>query len=324
MDEIVKYQWQNEEIVLNKNDVKNLISTSVNVTDKEIQLFMMLCKYQQLNPFIREAYLIKYGTSPAQFVTGVEVFTKRAEGCKEFDGVIRSNNYDEADSRNKWWSQVDVYRKNLKEPITTRVYYEEYVGTDKNGNVTKMWRNKARTMLDKVALMQGLRLAFPTALGGLYEEHELDQQEAPKKGTSLGIDPDSEDEKHEEDKEEDKVVEVETEEAEEKMMDDKQEMYIKAMLLNNILTENEKKGVIKARTAGITYKLAEEIIERYKEVKDMRTHDYVSLILAKKRELFVPATLIKKWAGVDKLDDLHGVAVNVLEDVLEKTKTYHK
>jgi len=35
-------------------------------------------------------------------------------------------------------------------------------------------------MLRKVALMQGLREAFPTALGGLYEENELDQRAVPK------------------------------------------------------------------------------------------------------------------------------------------------
>jgi len=47
------------------------------ITDQEIQMFLELCKYQQLNPFLREAYLIKYGNAPATMVTGKETFLKR-------------------------------------------------------------------------------------------------------------------------------------------------------------------------------------------------------------------------------------------------------
>ena len=64
-------------------------------------------------------------------------------------------------------------------PIVVTVSFSEYVGTDAQGNINRMWKNKPRTMLRKVALMQGLREAFPTTLGGLYEENELDQQEIP-------------------------------------------------------------------------------------------------------------------------------------------------
>ena len=180
MNDVVKYQWQGQDIELTKQDVRNLISTDPNVTDKEIQLFMQLCRYQKLNPFIREAYLIKYGNRKANMVTGIETFTKRMEGNINFDGYIPSNNYEATTDRKKWWSEVAMYRKDIKYPIIHRVYYEEYVGTDGSGNITKIWRTKGRTMLDKCALMGGARKAYPTALGGLYEEHELDQISIPK------------------------------------------------------------------------------------------------------------------------------------------------
>lgn len=42
-------------------------------------MFMMLCKHRGLNPFLREAYLIKYSSGePASIVTGKDTFTSRA------------------------------------------------------------------------------------------------------------------------------------------------------------------------------------------------------------------------------------------------------
>ena len=185
-NELVKYNWQDKELTLTKSDVRNLISTDPSVTDKEIALFMQLCKYQSLNPFVREAYLIKYGSYPASMVVGKEVFTKRAEANPDFDGYDITDNYKGGMDLNDFEVTCKVYRKNLKMPISVTVSYSEYVGTDSKGNVNRMWKGKPRTMLRKVALMQCLRETFPTALGGLYEETELDQKEVPKDITPIG------------------------------------------------------------------------------------------------------------------------------------------
>lgn len=175
MNEIVKYDWNGEQITLTPNDVRKYISTDERVTDKEVFLFLKLCQAQKLNPFVKEAYLIKYGTETAQMVVGKETFLKRAEQNKEFDG------YDITDKGKipEYSVTCKVHRKNLEHPITVTVDYAEYVGTTKTGNINRMWKNKPKTMLRKVALMQGLREAFPTALGGLYEETELQQQVKP-------------------------------------------------------------------------------------------------------------------------------------------------
>ena len=184
-NDLVKYKWQDTELTLTKSDVRNLISTDPNVTDKEIHLFMELCRYQCLNPFVREAYLIKYGSYPASMVVGKEVFTKRAEINPDFDGYELHDNYKSGMDLNDFEVTCNVYRKNLKMPISVTVSYSEYVGTDSKGNVNRMWKGKPRTMLRKVALMQCLRETFPTALGGLYEETELDQKEVPKDITPI-------------------------------------------------------------------------------------------------------------------------------------------
>lgn len=54
--------------VLSAETVKNYICPDAN--QQEILYFLELCKAQQLNPFIRDAYLVKYGQQPAQIIVG--------------------------------------------------------------------------------------------------------------------------------------------------------------------------------------------------------------------------------------------------------------
>ena len=75
--------------VLTADTVKNyLVSGNGNVTDQEVLMFIELCKAQHLNPFIREAYLIKFGSSPANIVVGKDVFVKRAHRNPDYEGPI--------------------------------------------------------------------------------------------------------------------------------------------------------------------------------------------------------------------------------------------
>ena len=74
--------------VLNAETVKNyLVSGNGNITDQETMMFIELCKAQKLNPFIREAYLIKFGNSPANIVVGKDVFDKLEELVNKFHRV---------------------------------------------------------------------------------------------------------------------------------------------------------------------------------------------------------------------------------------------
>jgi len=176
-NELVTYQWNKENITLTPDDVKKYISTDEKVTDKEVFMFMKLCQAQKLNPFVKEAYLIKYGTKPAQMVVGINTFLKRAEQNKNFDGMETTDSGNIKDGT--YQATTKVYRKNLKHPIVVTVDYSEYVGTDSAGNINFMWRTKPKTMTKKVSILQGLRESFPSELGDLYEEVELQQQAEP-------------------------------------------------------------------------------------------------------------------------------------------------
>ena len=186
---VTEYKVGDESIKLSPAIVrKYLVNGQGNVTDQEVMMFIGLCKYQHLNPFLREAYLIKYGDrQPATIVTGKEAITKRAMRNKNYAGqqagvVIYHEDSGELEYRNGsmvmrgenlvgGWAKV--YVKGFDVPIEAVVSYDEYVGTKSDGSVNSQWAKKPATMIRKVALMQALREAFPEDLGNMYASEEM-------------------------------------------------------------------------------------------------------------------------------------------------------
>lgn len=185
--DIVEYTAGSETVNLSMDDIKNyLVSGDGRLTDSEAFMFLNLCKHQHLNPFLREAYCIKYGNSPAQMVVGKDTFIKRARHRPDFDGfkagvVIKTQGGEiieregsfvvQGESLLGGWAKVFI--KGLQTPYYAAVQWGEYVGKKKNGEITSMWASKPTTMIRKVALSQALREAFPDDMGGLYEPEEI-------------------------------------------------------------------------------------------------------------------------------------------------------
>lgn len=150
-----------------------------NVTYQELAMFINLCKFNGLNPWLREAYLIKFGSSPATLVVGKEAYMKRAESHEAYDGfeagiIVCDQETDAIDYRtgcfvlegeNIVGGWAEVWRKDRKKPFRIEVPIGEYIGRKKNGEVNGQWATKPATMIRKVALSQALREAFPSLLG---------------------------------------------------------------------------------------------------------------------------------------------------------------
>ena len=185
---IVEYQAGTETVTLSMDDVKRyLVSGGGNITDAEAFMFLNLCKHQHLNPFLREAYCIKYGgNNPAQMVVGKDTFIKRARHRPDFDGfkagvVIQTKEGEIIEREGSFCAPGDnllggwakVFIKGLKTPYYTAVSWNEYAGKTKDGKLNSMWSSKPTTMIRKVALSQALREAFPDDMGGLYEPEEI-------------------------------------------------------------------------------------------------------------------------------------------------------
>ena len=187
MSNITTYEnSQGQKISLSPEIVRNyLVSGNGNVTDQEVMMFLSLCKYQRLNPFLREAYLVKFGGQPATIITGKEVFTKRAASLKECKGfeagvIVRTAQgleyrkgtltLDDEELVGGW---AKVYRQDWNVPLEITVSMSEYLRRKADGSPMSTWAAMPATMIRKVALVQALREAFPEDFGGMYSPEEM-------------------------------------------------------------------------------------------------------------------------------------------------------
>ena len=185
---LVAYQADQGEVKLSPDIVKRYLvnGDADKVTDQEVMMFIKLCQYQGLNPFLREAYLIKYGNQPATMVTGKDTFTKRAaksEKCAGYEAGIIVQKKDGNIEQRKGslvlpgetlvggWASV--YRKDWKVPMEVTVSLQEYQRYNSKGELMRNWKEMPATMIRKVALVQALREAIPEEFGGLYSPEEM-------------------------------------------------------------------------------------------------------------------------------------------------------
>ena len=168
------------DVQITSQDVKELLCPQA--SDKEVALFLELCRAQRLNPFVKDAYLVKYGSNPASIITGKEVFTKRANRQKGYKGfeagvvVIRGKEIERREGSAFYpelgerliggWARVYV---DGRRPFYDEVTMAEYSTGNSN------WSKMPSTMIRKVAVVHCLREAFPDAFQGLYSSEEMDR-----------------------------------------------------------------------------------------------------------------------------------------------------
>lgn len=152
------------------------------ITDQEIVFFMNTCKMQKLNPLVAgEVYCIKFGNEPAQMVVGKGAYLRRAFEhpdylCKE-DGivVVRGNDILQKEGCCLYpgetllggWCRVHFIRNGKERTAFKEVQLTEYDKGQAN------WKSKPATMINKVAISQCVREAFPKDYEGLYSEEEM-------------------------------------------------------------------------------------------------------------------------------------------------------
>lgn len=152
------------------------------ITDQEIVFFMNTCKMQKLNPLVAgEVYCIKFGNEPAQMVVGKGAYLRRAFEhpdylCKE-DGIVVVRGKDVIQKEGcclypgetllGGWCRVHFIRNSKERTAFKEVQLAEYDKGQAN------WKTKPATMINKVAISQCVREAFPKDYEGLYSEEEM-------------------------------------------------------------------------------------------------------------------------------------------------------
>jgi len=176
----VMYQVAGQDVKLNYNIVRNYLTKgNGQVSDQDLVQFISICKYNQLNPFLNEAYLVKYGSTPASMIVSKEALMKRAEAHPEYNGIkggiiVQTEKGEIVERTGTFhlkneklvggWAKV--YRKDRDFPTEATVAFYEY---DKGQST---WKEKPGTMISKVAKVQALREAFPAQLGAMYTAEE--------------------------------------------------------------------------------------------------------------------------------------------------------
>lgn len=152
-------------------------------SDQELVFFMNTCKMQGLNPLAQgEVYLIKYSKDdPAQMVVGKDAYLRRAYSNPDYlyknDGIVVQRGQEiiqkagcclyPGETLIGGWCRV-YFMRNGKERET----FKEVSFTEYNKGMAN-WKSKPATMINKVAISQCVRDAFPKDYEGLYSEDEM-------------------------------------------------------------------------------------------------------------------------------------------------------
>ena len=166
----------------------------------EAFVFNSWCAHNGLDPWRREAYLVKYGNNPAQMLTAKDAFTKRAEANPRYQGqkagVVVLNREGKLENRvgelvldgeelvGGW---ADVYVKDYVTPISAVVNFRERCQY-KDGKPQAKWATSPGLMIRKCALVAALREAFPNDVGGMYVPDEMGYEISDADSAPVAVD----------------------------------------------------------------------------------------------------------------------------------------
>ena len=143
---------------------------ATNCSQDEFVVFLTLAKKYGLDPSLKQIWAIKYpGGGPATIIVSRDGLLDIAHRNANFDGLESGTDGSVKDGNLTGWCRV--YRKDMSHPFTVTVHYDEYVQRKRDGQITKFWAEKPRTMIAKVAEAQTLRKAF--RVQGIYSEDEI-------------------------------------------------------------------------------------------------------------------------------------------------------
>ena len=189
MADIVKYQDRDgAEITLTPQDVvAYCYSGNAQLTERDVVNFMATCQALGANPFLKDVYLVKYGSSEdAQIMAGKNYYTRVAAAIDTYDGMTAGIICAAPDGTVAYrpgsfampgetcvggWAEV--HDKRWSVPVRAEVAMAEY------NSGRSLWKTKPMTMIRKVALVQALREAYPDRFAGTYDAAEMPAHKEP-------------------------------------------------------------------------------------------------------------------------------------------------
>lgn len=191
VQELVKGHWTNEQIAT----VKDMTARAVTVS--EFKIFMYQAFKYELDPLLREIFIVKYREdSPASIIVAHAGMLKKVALSGQYDGMKTETywqkgmgdipdhslpHFDDNGEIDDIPLYVDAwaFRKGISNPGYFRAYYPTFVRKRKDGKPNEFWNTQPENMLRKCAEAGALRKQFPEVLGSLYISEEMPEQKTP-------------------------------------------------------------------------------------------------------------------------------------------------
>lgn len=185
--ERVTYESGGNTVTLSMEDIKNYLVSGDQkdkITDAELRLALELCRAQKLNPWTREVYVVKF-KEDMQLIIGLNAFVRRSDENPNYQyresGIVVQRGKEVFEKQGAClyptevliggWCRVFYTRNGKDVKAYKEVSLNEY---RKNGTTERNpWNRMPATMIEKVAVCQALRAAFPKDYEGLYTPEEF-------------------------------------------------------------------------------------------------------------------------------------------------------
>lgn len=190
-----------EVLDLDKKTVEQYITNGQPVTESEYKMFFHLCKANEVNPFLKEAYLVKYGTAPATILVDYKVIQKMAVQHAQYNGiksgVVIINKNGVMEYRNGalvlkgeelvgGWAEC--FRKDNAVSNIKVASFEEFANKTKDGKLNSQWATKGAFMIEKVAKVHAFRETFPDLMPmNVYSQEELTKEQLEPKYVKANV-----------------------------------------------------------------------------------------------------------------------------------------
>lgn len=157
------------------------------VSDQELMYFLHICRARGLNPFTKDAYLIKFTADQgAAIVTAIDFYRRRAKAAPDCKGWKKGILVKTTGGRIKATAGImledeklvggwfEAQPQNWTEPFRLEVNLNGYIKKKKSGEITQFWQAENQpSQIAKVAESQGLRTLWPDLFTGTYTDAEI-------------------------------------------------------------------------------------------------------------------------------------------------------
>ena len=176
--------------------MKNTVAKGA--SDDELKLFLQVCKGANLNPFLKQVFLVpRWDSKAGKEIRAIQVSIDGFRAIAEEGGAYAGNEdavfgadkdleYESGSEGKKTkktlkvpdTATVTVYKivHGGRYPFTATARWDEYYPGSKMGF---QWHQRPYLMLGKCAEALALRKAFPKLLSGMYAQEELEKGQTP-------------------------------------------------------------------------------------------------------------------------------------------------